>query len=62
MEPWESQFEEGTALSKCRQCGCMKGALEEMRCSLAATRGAESNAILKKIESWIDRMETSLYT
>jgi hypothetical protein len=31
-----SEFEKGIALSKCRKCGCMKGALVEMRDSLAA--------------------------
>ena len=62
MDQWESQFEQGTSLSKCRHCGCMKGALEEVRSSLGATRGAGSEAILEKVETWLDRMETSLYT
>ena len=62
MEAWESEFEEGTSISKCRHCGCMKGALEEMRSSLAAAHDAQLVEALKKVDRWVDRMEATLYT
>jgi len=57
-----SEFEKGNSLSKCQKCGCMKGALEEMRNTLKSANDLETSKLLKKVESWLDRMEPSLYT
>jgi len=57
-----SEFETGIALSKCRKCGCMKGALEEMRETLADYPGENSSSLRERIKTWLDRTEDSLYT
>jgi hypothetical protein len=57
-----SEFEKGISLSKCRKCGCMKGALEEMRNTLTSVNDQEASELLKKVESWLGRAEPSLYT
>ncbi len=62
MEKWEAELEKGTSLSKCLRCGCMKGALEEMRSCLSSVEDTESAELLKKLASWLGRMESSLYT
>lgn len=62
IKKWESEFEKGSSLSKCQKCGCMIGALEEMKASLSSVKNKEAKELLKKVESWLGRMESSLYT
>jgi hypothetical protein len=57
-----SEFEKGISLSKCRKCGCMKGALEEMRNTLTSVNDQAASELLKKVESWLGRTEFSHYT
>lgn len=57
-----SELRKGMALSKCRKCGCMKGALEELRESLADYPAGASAALRKKVQTWLDRTGESLYT
>jgi hypothetical protein len=57
-----SEFEKGIALPKCRKCGCMKGALEEMRDSLAAGGDQDARALREKVETWLGKTQESLYT
>jgi len=56
------ELEKGIALAKCRQCGCMKGALEEIRGRLKAGAGPEAEALKRKAEEWLGKTEESLYT
>ncbi len=62
LEKWESEFEKGSSLSKCQKCGCMKGALEEIKTALSAASNKESARLMEKVESWLGKMEASLYT
>ena len=57
-----SELEKGIALSKCRKCGCMKGALEEMRDSLAACGDQDARDLRKKVDVWLGKTQESLYT
>jgi len=57
-----SEFEKGISLSKCQKCGCMKGALEEMRNTRKSANDLETSKLLKKVESWLGRTEPALYT
>lgn len=57
-----SELEKGISLSKCRKCGCMKGALEEMRENLANYPGEDSAALHEKVKTWLDQTGDSLYT
>jgi hypothetical protein len=57
-----SEFEKGISLSKCQKCGCMKGALEEIRNTLASVNDQDASELLKKVEFWLGRTECSLYT
>ena len=57
-----SEFEKGIALSKCRMCGCMKGALEEMREKLSRDPGEDAAILREKVRIWLDQSEDSLYT
>ena len=58
----QSEFEKGIALSKCRTCGCMKGALEEMRNSLATGGDQDVRDLREKVDTWLGKTEESLYT
>ena len=57
-----SELEKGIALSKCRTCGCMKGALEEMRDSLATAGDRDVGNLREKVETWLGKTQESLYT
>ena len=57
-----SEIRKGMALSKCRKCGCMKGALEELRENLADDPAGDSAALRKKVQTWLDRTGENLYT
>jgi len=57
-----SELEKGIALSKCRTCGCMKGALEEMRDSLAAGGDQDVRDLREKVDTWLGKTQESLYT
>ena len=57
-----SEFDKGIALSKCRTCGCMKGALEEIRDSLAAGGDQVARELREKVETWLGKTQESLYT
>ncbi len=62
IKKWESEFEKGTSLAKCRQCGCMIGALEELKTTLSSTTNKNSAELMKKVELWLSKIGTSLYT
>ena len=56
------ELEKGISLAKCRQCGCMRGALEEIRGRLEAERGPEAAGLKLKVNEWLGKTEESLYT
>ncbi len=62
IQTLESEFEKGTSLEKCCQCGCMLGALEEIKKSLSSAKNKQAAELLKKVESWLGRMKSSVYT
>jgi hypothetical protein len=62
MKALLSELRKGMALSKCRKCGCMKGALEELRENLADHAAEDSAPLRKKAQAWLDQTEDSLYT
>lgn len=57
-----SELKEGISLDKCLQCGCMKGTLEEMRSSLHAAGSPPAPELIDNIESWLARIEATLYS
>ena len=57
-----SELEKAIALSKCRKCGCMKGALEEIRDSLTAGGDQDARNLRGKVDIWLGKTEESLYT
>jgi hypothetical protein len=62
LETLTSEFEKGIALSKCRKCGCMKGALEEIRDNLAAIKDQDARDLREKVGAWLGKTEESMYT
>jgi len=56
------ELEKGISLAKCRLCGCMRGALEEIRGRLEAERGPEAAGLKLKVNEWLGKTEESLYT
>lgn len=56
------EFAKGISQDKCRKCGCMKGALEEIRDNLAGSKDRDAQALRKKINAWLGKTEESLYT
>jgi len=61
-EKLTSELEKGITLSKCRKCGCMKGALEEIREILSHDPGEDAAILREKVKTWLARSEDSLYT
>jgi hypothetical protein len=57
-----SELEKGIALSKCRSCGCMIGALEEIRDSLATGGDQDVRDLREKVDTWLGKTQESLYT
>ena len=57
-----SEFEEGIALSKCKKCGCMKGALEEIQKILTNYPGENTALLREKVKIWLGQTGDSLYT
>lgn len=57
-----SELGRGVRLSKCRHCGCMKGALEEMAALLSSRHEGKFSALHRDISSWLNRLEETLYT
>lgn len=62
IQTLKAEFEKGTSLEKCRQCGCMLGSLEEIKASLSSVTNKETAELLTKVESWLNRMQSSTYT
>ncbi len=62
IQTLESEFEKGTSLEKCRQCGCMLGALEEIKTSLSSAKNQQAAELLTKAESWLGKMKSAVYT
>jgi hypothetical protein len=56
------EFETGIALEKCRECGCMRGALEEILDSLEAETAGDAVELKAKVKSWLGKADESLYT
>jgi tetrahydromethanopterin S-methyltransferase subunit A len=61
IEKIRSELQEGIALAKCRRCGCMKEALENLRFSLSLLKGRGSSELLLNIEDWIQQMGSIKY-
>ena len=57
---FESEIEGGMGLEKCRHCGCMRDALEEMRSSLSSLR--DEFRLLGKVESYLTKTEETAYS
>lgn len=57
-----TELEKGIALSKCKKCGCMRGALEEMRNALQDKQEEEAMGLLEKIDRWLAKIEKPQYS
>ncbi len=62
LEKLVSEFEAGIAQEKCRKCGCMKGALEEILANLEASKDRNPAELKVKVQAWLGKAEESLYT
>lgn len=62
LEKLTSEFETGIAQEKCRKCGCMRGALEEILDSLEADKAGDALELKTKVKAWLETTEESLYT
>lgn len=57
----QSELQEGMSLAKCKKCGCMKEALENLHSSLPSLQTEGSLDLLKNVESWLKQMEQIEY-
>lgn len=55
------EFEKGISLEKCKKCGCMKGALEEIQEILSQDPEKDAEVLREKVKIWLERTEESLY-
>ncbi len=56
------EFDEGISQAKCKQCGCMKGALSDIRDNLAVSTDRDASDVRAKVNGWLEKTEESLYT
>jgi hypothetical protein len=61
IEKIRSELQEEVALAKCRRCGCMKEALENLHFSLSLLKGRGSSDLLLNVEGWLQQMEPIKY-
>ncbi len=58
----QNELLEGMALSKCRKCGCMKGALKNMQEVLSTAEGEHAIDVFKgNLKTWTEQMEPIKY-
>ena len=62
LEKLAGEFETGIAQEKCRKCGCMKGALEEILDTLKASKDRTPAELKTRVQAWLGKAEQSLYT
>ncbi len=58
----ESELEAGVALTKCRQCGCMRSALDTLAEVLPSIDKEEKTRLIEKVAAWSSRMAAVRYT
>lgn len=56
-----SEIQAGMQLAKCRKCGCMREALENLLASLPLIEVKESRALVARAECWLRQMESVKY-
>lgn len=60
FEKIRSELQKGMKLAKCRKCGCMKEALEDLEASISSSEGFSESA--HGIENWLSQMKPIKYT
>jgi len=55
------EFEAGIALAKCKQCGCMQGALDGLAAALSAVDAAEAPGLAVRLATWTPHMRPVAY-
>ncbi len=58
----QTEIKQGTSLEKCRKCGCMREALENMKLALPKIKGTASAKTLAIVESALKQLEQSQYS
>ena len=61
IEEIRSELQKGMSLAKCRKCGCMKDALENLSASLSSLQFEDSLDLLQNVELWQKQMEPIKY-
>jgi tetrahydromethanopterin S-methyltransferase subunit A len=56
-----AELELGTLLAKCKKCGCMKDALDDLAAHLPNTSVHKTQGLAQELEVWIRRMEPAQY-
>jgi tetrahydromethanopterin S-methyltransferase subunit A len=56
-----SELRAGMKLAKCRGCGCMREALENLLVSLPSIKSGESSVLIQEVETWLKKTEPIKY-
>ena len=62
IEKIQEEFKEGMGLAKCRKCGCMKEALDNLQSFLPKLNTKETKNLLENVNSWKREMESIKYS
>ncbi len=54
-------LQEGMGLAKCRKCGCMKDALDNIAASLRSPKVSAYSAFRENVERWSTQMQPTEY-
>ncbi|MCL5949888.1 MAG: hypothetical protein M1490_05365 [Candidatus Bathyarchaeota archaeon] len=62
LDKIRSELQKGWVLAKCKKCGCMKEALENLRLALPSIQSDTSADLLTRIENWLKEVEQTKYS
>lgn len=57
-----TELETGMAREQCRQCGCMRGALQDIRAALSGLQSEKESLLRSTIESLLAKTEETAYS
>lgn len=57
----QAGIQEGISLAKCKKCGCMRDALENMKTTLSTIKGQASAYTLLNLEGALKQLEQTQY-
>ena len=62
LERIQSELQKGMRLSKCKKCGCMRGALEDLQLAIRKLQFPNSSNLIESIRLWLSQIKPTEYS